>query len=137
MKTYHIIKKTRGFKILVCLIFLAAIFYEVSSDSILWKNSSELKKDVRTQTFFSLDGKNIEKLSFVQVLRQRNVYKNSVPRRCKRITVNEQAVIYAQALCIFFLLCIRARRSERKNAAGKYVKALSGKRAPPALSYYC
>lgn len=137
MKIYDKVTKAGRLNVFISLIFFVAIFYEVSSDSILWKNVPEFQTEIQSQTFSSLERQNIIKFSFVQVLKQKTSYsyKNSILRRYKRITIIEQAGFSAFSLWIFFILSIRFPNLEKRSAIWKYAQALSGKRAPPFLSY--
>lgn len=134
MKIYNKVKKAGGLNAVICLIFFLVIFYEASSDSILWKNIPEFQKEVQSQTFSSLERKNITKFSFVQVLKQKTSFKNSILRRYRRITIIVQAGLSALSLWSFFILGIRFQNSEKRSVIWKYAQVLMGKRAPPALS---
>lgn len=133
MKIYNKVKKASGLKVIICLIFLVTIFYEASLGSTLWKNSSEFQKEVQSQMFSPLEGKNVVKLSFMQVLKQKTSYNNNILRRYKKITIIAQTGLSTLSLWIFFILSVRFPNSEIKGVIWKYVQALSGKRAPPVL----
>lgn len=134
MKICNKIKKTGGLNVIICLILFLAFFYEVSSDSILWKNIPEFQKEVQSQTFSSLERKNITKFSFVQVLKQKTSHKNNILRRYKRITIIVQAGVAALSLWRFFILSIRFPNSKKRSVIWKNAQSLAGKRAPPILS---